>query len=128
LPISFIGELGRGAPVAEFLRSLDVFVLPSTHREGRANVLLEALSCGIPTLATDIPGTMEAVGDGATLVPPNDAPKLADGIRSLIGRPDARERALAHAARIADFVSLAESYRRVFEDAIGRQAAARARS
>ena len=128
LPISFIGELGRGAPVAEFLRSLDVFVLPSTHREGRANVLLEALSCGIPTLATDIPGTMEAVGDGATLVPPNDAPRLADGIRSLIGRADARERALAHAARIADFVSLAESYRCVFEDAIGRQAAARVRS
>ena len=121
LPVQFIGELGRGRPVAEFLRTLDVFVLPSTHREGRANVLLEALSCGVPTLATDIPGTAEAVGDGATLVPPGDARAMASGIRSLLGDRDAGRRALAHAAGIADFDSLADAYRRVFDDAMGRR-------
>ena len=121
LPVRFIGALGRGAPVAEFLRSLDVFVLPSTHREGRANVLLEALSCGVPTVATDIPGTTEAVGEGARLVPPNDAAALATAIRSVVGSQDACERALAHAAAIADFDSLAAAYLRVFEDVIRRR-------
>jgi CDP-glycerol glycerophosphotransferase len=40
--------------VAEFLRCLDYFIFPSLH-EGQPFSLLEAMSCGIPVIASDIP-------------------------------------------------------------------------
>jgi len=56
----------------------DVFVLPS-HTEGMPNALMEALSCGIPSVATKVGGVPDAVAgsDGVSLVEPQNAAKLA---------------------------------------------------
>jgi glycosyltransferase involved in cell wall biosynthesis len=50
------------AQVADWLRSADVFALP-TSREGCCNALLEALACGLPAVTTP-------VGDNAVYVDP----------------------------------------------------------
>jgi glycosyltransferase involved in cell wall biosynthesis len=66
--------------------ALDVAVLPS-YREAQGIVLLEAMALGRPIVATRVGGIPEVVEDGRTglLVPPHDAPALADGILRLLG-------------------------------------------
>ena len=84
--MTFVGPLPPGDSVAEFLRSLDVFVLPSTFHEGRPNVILEALAVGLPVVTTDIEGISE-IFRGPTLVPPSDSAGLAAAIASALDDP-----------------------------------------
>jgi glycosyltransferase involved in cell wall biosynthesis len=78
--------LGGYKDMPGFLSSLDLFVLPSA-REGFSRVLLEAMSCGLPVITTDVPGNNEAVEDGVTgtLVPPDDPRRLALAIKEMAG-------------------------------------------
>jgi glycosyltransferase involved in cell wall biosynthesis len=57
--------------------AMDIFCLPS-HREGFPNVVLEASSMGLPIVATEIPGCVDAIDHGRTgiLVPPGDSASL----------------------------------------------------
>ena len=56
LPVVFAGHTEAPPDVAAFLRTLDVFIMPSRW-EGFPNALIEALACGVPAVATDVPGT-----------------------------------------------------------------------
>jgi glycosyltransferase involved in cell wall biosynthesis len=78
-PVTLTGFLATPTDVAEFLRTLDVFVLPSRY-EGLPNAVLEALMCGVPVVATDVPGMAAAAGGAATLVPADDVDALANGV------------------------------------------------
>jgi glycosyltransferase involved in cell wall biosynthesis len=81
-----------GGSSAGHLRATDVFVLPSSW-EALAIGLLEALACGVPTVATDVGGTREVVvPDTGVLVPPEDPGSLADAVVELLVDPDRRER------------------------------------
>jgi sugar transferase (PEP-CTERM/EpsH1 system associated) len=51
--------------VAEILRQLDVFVLPSLN-EGISNTILEAMACAVPVVASRVGGTPEIVREGRT--------------------------------------------------------------
>ena len=83
---------------AAHLAATDVFVLPSSW-EALAIGLLEALACGIPTVATDVGGSSEVVlPETGILVPPGDPGALADGVVSLLLDPQ-RRAAMASAAR-----------------------------
>ena len=77
--------LGTREDVSELLNAFDVFVLPSLW-EGLPNVVLEAMACGKPVIATSVDGTTEAVIDGETgiLVPPRDPESLARAIINLL--------------------------------------------
>lgn len=79
--------------MAGFFEALDLFVL-SSREEGLANVLLEAMMCGLPVVATDISGTREAVVHGETghVVPSGDCEEMAAGIEALLKRPQLAER------------------------------------
>ena len=85
-----------GAVANDRLRSWysasDALILASS-REGWANVLLEAMACGTPVVATRIWGTPEVVADDAVglLVDKRDAGALAAGILELLRHP--RDRA-----------------------------------
>lgn len=53
--------LGSRENAASIIAGLDVFVL-SSHNEGMANVMLEAMSAGVPVIASDISGVRTAIG------------------------------------------------------------------
>jgi hypothetical protein len=77
-----------------------MLVLPS-HREGAPRALMEAAACGLPVVATDVPGCRDIVERDQTglLVPAVDPASLAEAI-GLLGRdPDLRAE-LAASARL----------------------------
>jgi glycosyltransferase involved in cell wall biosynthesis len=75
---------GRVPTVHEYYAMADVFVLPSVT-EGLSVVLLEAMSAGLPIVATDVAGTGEAIVDGTTgyVVSPGSQTELADAMYRL---------------------------------------------
>lgn len=80
----------------------DVLALCSS-REGWANVLLEAMACGTPVIATNIWGTPEVVStpDAGVLMRERDAASLAEAWRRLMDRLPAREAVRRHAERFS---------------------------
>jgi len=85
--------LGVVTDVRRVLRAADVFVLPS-EQEGLPLAALEAMSCGLPVIATPVNGVPEAVSDGETgvLVPVGDHVTLAAALGDLFGDSEKRER------------------------------------
>jgi glycosyltransferase involved in cell wall biosynthesis len=83
--------LGHVADIRDVWKRAHIAVLPS-RREGLPKSLLEAAACGRPIVATDVPGCREIARPGinALLVPPDDAPALADAIGRLAGDADLR--------------------------------------
>ena len=59
--VSMAGEIHHNA-VPEYMIRADVLCLPS-HREGYPNVVLEALACGLPVVATNVGGVPEIIND-----------------------------------------------------------------
>jgi len=90
---------GARRDIPEFLNAMDIFVLSSIS-EGISLTLLEAMSCYLPIVATNVGGNPEVVIDGETgfLVPPQNAEALADKLMLLIREPDVRKR-MGHAGR-----------------------------
>jgi glycosyltransferase involved in cell wall biosynthesis len=87
LPVVFAGYLGAPSDVASFLRTLDVFIMPSRW-EGLPNAVLEALACGVRVVATDVPGMAEAAGGNALLIPPDEPAALAEAVCRALSLPD----------------------------------------
>jgi glycosyltransferase involved in cell wall biosynthesis len=87
--------LGRREDVADLYAAADVVVLPSTW-EARSLTAQEALRAGRPLVATDVGAIAALVGEGAVLVPPDDAVALGTAVRRLLDHP---EEARAVAAR-----------------------------
>lgn len=74
------------AGVAEWVCASDLLVLPSWS-EGYPNVLVEALACGCPVVATDVGGVGEIVGpDSGILVPPRAPDALAQALAQALER------------------------------------------
>ena len=82
--------LGIRRDVKRILNALDIFVLPSVAGEGLPNVILEAMACAKPVVATVVGGTPEAVRDGENglLAPPRDAHRLKEKLAELLQDPD----------------------------------------
>lgn len=86
---------GYREDIPQIMSCLDIVVLPSTsHLEGLSRVIIEAMACGKPVIATDAGGNPEAVEDGKTgiLVPPGDPDELARAILELARDADQRKR------------------------------------
>jgi len=87
---------GARDDVAEVLRTLDVFVLPS-QAEGTSCTMQEAMATGLPVVATAVGGTPALVDEGRTghLVSPDDADAMAQALLTVHDDP-------AHARRLGD--------------------------
>ncbi|MDZ4057271.1 MAG: glycosyltransferase [Polynucleobacter sp.] len=84
--------VGHQDSVARYYCAADVFVMPSLH-ENLSNALLEAMSFGLPVIATAVGGTVEVLAQGGgVLVPANDAGALARAIEAVAADADARAR------------------------------------
>ncbi len=91
--IRWEGYMGDQEQYLAALRESDLFVLPSLS-EGVPKVLLEAMACGVPVIASAVGGIPALLGDGqrGRLVRPDDEVELAAVIRSLLDDPAARQR------------------------------------
>lgn len=79
---------GERNDVAEVMRGLDCFVLPSIA-EGISNTILEAMASGLPVIATHVGGNGELVDEGTSgmLVPARDSEALSAAILRYFRRP-----------------------------------------
>lgn len=88
--------LGHRSDVPDVLASSDVFVLPS-RQDSLANALLEAMTAGLPVIATEGSGVGEALGarkgrePAGWVVPPDNVDALAGAIRQAL-QPTSAER------------------------------------
>lgn len=97
--------LGFVAKPEEFLRAIDIFVMPSLF-EGLGVAALEAMAAGKPVVASRVGGLAESVLDGETgfLVAPRDSGAIAGAVVKLINDAplarrmgaQGRQRALEH--------------------------------
>jgi glycosyltransferase involved in cell wall biosynthesis len=80
--------LGTRSDVALFLQAADLLVMPSLF-EGMPIVLLEAMSVGLPIVATNVGGNAELIEDGrhGWLVPPSNPPALAGAVVEALENP-----------------------------------------
>lgn len=100
--VSFTGWVGDRSRISDYLRRATVFVLPSLS-EGLPRVLIEAMACGLPVVATDVGGVPDAVVDGVNglLVPPRDEKALAKAIAYVFDDVDFRRRASVENVKVA---------------------------
>lgn len=77
-----------------FYRAAAVFAFPSLY-EGFGLAPLEAMACGTPVVASDIPPLVEAVGDAAALVSPDNVFDVARGLREVLLDEERRRRMVA---------------------------------
>jgi len=83
--VIFIGAC-PSQKVAQWLAAANVLALPS-YNEGYPNVVIEALSCGRPVIATNVGGILELVNEkSGILIAPRDSRALASAIEEAMDR------------------------------------------
>jgi phosphatidyl-myo-inositol dimannoside synthase len=113
----------------DLYRAADLFVLPAVHDpggnvDGLPNVILEAMACGLPVVASRVSGIPLAVLDGTTgrLVPEGDAAALARAVGDLLADPgEARrmgEEGRRRAASELTWDAVAARYREEYQAAL----------
>lgn len=103
--------------VAERLREIDIFVLPS-HTESFSNSLMEAMACGCAAVAGNVGGNPELIQDGRTglLFQNGDSADLTAKLLLLLAQPQLRRQcAEAGARRIRESFSIQASTARMEE-------------
>lgn len=114
--VIFVGFIGQPAA---YLAAMDLFLLTS-NTEGTSMTLLEAMSLGIPTIATNVGGNPEIVEQGKTgvLTPRADAEAFARAIEELIVDPQLMSRFRKRARQVFfdrfSVASMVENYRQLY--------------
>jgi glycosyltransferase involved in cell wall biosynthesis len=93
-----------------------------SREEGFGFTPLEALAAGVPAVVSDLPVFRETLGDGALIVPADDADALAEALLRLEREPELRDRLVAagrERVRLFSWERAARESRAVFEEALG---------
>lgn len=115
---------GERGDVAEILRGLDIFVLPS-KAEGISNTILEAMASGLPVIATAVGGNPELVDDGVTgrLVPKENPEAMAAALLDYLNQPGLirvhGEAGLTQARDCFSLDGMVGRYLAVYDDVLG---------
>jgi glycosyltransferase involved in cell wall biosynthesis len=119
--------LGARVDGAQLIAELDVLAVPSLGNEGTPLVTLEALSAGVPVVASSVGGIPEQVRgfERVALVPPGDADALAHALVAMAGsahRPGSRGREIlllpGHEAMVRETEAV---YAKVYAEALRRK-------
>jgi glycosyltransferase involved in cell wall biosynthesis len=93
--VRFTGALSQ-QHLIEYYNAADALVLASS-REGMPNVVLEALACGLPVIATAVGGVPEILGAGAGQLIERSVPAIVAAVQRLAADPPARAQVREHA-------------------------------
>lgn len=106
--------------IPQFLNELKLLVVPS-FTEGLPNVILEAMACGIPVLATPVGAIQDIINDGRTgfILKSNGPEHIADRITEVLNNPQLLEKVSSNAYKyIGENFSeekVRESWQRIFK-------------
>lgn len=91
--VHFLGSV-RHPELPRVLRAADLFLLTTEPPESFGIVVIEAMACGLPAIASDYPGVRAVIDDGETglLVPQADPDAVAGALRRLAASDAERER------------------------------------
>ncbi len=119
--------VGFHTHVARWMQAADGVVLSSRY-EGLPMVLLEAGACGVPAVATDVPGTREVILRGETgwLAPAGDLDGLATAMNWLMHTPKKErlalgERAREHVIRNFSLETVLDRWEALYADLLARK-------
>jgi glycosyltransferase involved in cell wall biosynthesis len=112
--------IGERSDIPALMNALDILTCPSTS-EGFPNVLVEAMACGVPCVATDVGDIRIIIGETGRVVPPGDASALAVAWSDVLAlSPMARQRLgiLARERILAfyDIDIIVERYQKLYEE------------
>ncbi len=118
--VSFTGRIEL-QQFARYYARATMAVIPSLY-EGFGMPAGEAMSCGVPVIATSGGALPEVVGDAGIIVPPGDAAALERAILSLLDNPDLRVRlgqaGLERVRKLFNWQVAAENTIAVYREAI----------
>jgi glycosyltransferase involved in cell wall biosynthesis len=120
--VEFAGDVNN---VADYLAAFDLFVFPSLH-EGLGSSLLDAMSFGLPIVASNVGGISEIVDDGVNgiLIAPNDSAAFIDALHRITVdtrlRGNMREANLRKAAEF-NAERMGSAYEKVYRSILQRQ-------
>jgi teichuronic acid biosynthesis glycosyltransferase TuaC len=117
--VRFLGRIGHDT-MRDFYGAADALVLASS-REGWANVLLEAMACGTPVIATNVWGTPEIVAtpEAGVLMASRDSDALADAAEMLFANLPDRAATRAYAEEFS-WDSTTGGQQELFESILNR--------
>jgi glycosyltransferase involved in cell wall biosynthesis len=123
--VQFKGLIKDRETLAELYHTADGFVFPS-RREGLPNVVLEAMTSGLPVIASDLPGLKPVIthGQNGFIVPIGDIDSLIQAIIDLVENPEgaaqlgknARNHILTHHSFSTWQTYLVKIYQNLFQE------------
>lgn len=86
--VTLLGHIGHRSQLAELYRGATAYIHPA-HYEGLPTVLLEAMACGRPVVATAVGGALDVIEDGhnGLLVPPKTPQAMAAAVARIVRNP-----------------------------------------
>jgi glycosyltransferase involved in cell wall biosynthesis len=118
--VTFVGETDQ---VIEAIQKADIFILPS-RAEGISNALLEAMSCGLPVVVSDIPGNRDVIEHhhNGLCFTVDDPDSLTQNLLLLLNQPDLRAHLGANARQSVEqkfsMNFVADRYAKLYRDLI----------
>lgn len=109
--------LGFRTDVASIIKASDAVVIPSIW-EGFGLIAAEAMACGVPVIASNVPGLADVVGDAGLLVNPTSSDDIVEKILSL---SNSRKNLIDSGylrVSLFDINTMANSYRDLYESVI----------
>ena len=102
--VVFTGYLNED-DILQLYNSADIFVFPSLY-EGFGLPVLEAMSCGLPVIASKVSSIPEIAGNAAILIDPNNSEELAAAIIALVDNSGLRQEKIEAGFKQANLFSI----------------------